>query len=171
MDFAWNTYCVFGVLEVLLVRLWREVKSSIIWLYPPWLDYYVSLHKVAGLIVVIPTNPRSSKWSPDAQVMIVLVSIVSAFSRAGDSGPKCIFAIFVWSFGPKPLGTFAKMETLALGSRNSGRRDVWNGAHLCNGFRDFVTHGRRLGPKDSGPQGRRLCCKCQAMASFRGGPI
>jgi hypothetical protein len=111
--------------------------------------------------------------------MVVLVSAVSAFSRAGDSslgGPetpaqKCVFVIFVRSFGPEPPGTFPRPETPALGSGDSGRRNFWSGARLCNGFGDFVTHARRLGAGDSIPQGQRLRGKCLATASFRGGPI
>jgi hypothetical protein len=52
---------VFLVFEVLPVCLQREVKPFIIWFYPPWLDYDVSLHKDVELVVVIPTSPRSSK--------------------------------------------------------------------------------------------------------------
>jgi hypothetical protein len=51
----------FWCLEVLRVCLRRDVKPFIIWFYPPWLDYDVSLHKVVDLIVVIPTSPRSSE--------------------------------------------------------------------------------------------------------------
>jgi hypothetical protein len=51
----------FWCLEVLPVCLRREVKPFIIWFYPPWLDYDVSLHKFVELVVVIPTSPRSSK--------------------------------------------------------------------------------------------------------------
>jgi hypothetical protein len=51
----------FWCLEVLPVCLRREVRPFIIWFYPPWLYYDVSLHKVVELVVVIATSPRSSK--------------------------------------------------------------------------------------------------------------
>jgi hypothetical protein len=51
----------FWCLEVLLVCFRREVKPFIIWFYPPWVKYYVSLHKVIELVVVTPTSPRSPK--------------------------------------------------------------------------------------------------------------
>jgi hypothetical protein len=51
----------FLCLEVLPVCLRREVKPFIVWFYPPWLDYDVSLHKVVKIVVMIPTSPRSSK--------------------------------------------------------------------------------------------------------------
>jgi hypothetical protein len=51
----------FLCLEVLPVCLGREVKPFIIWFYPPWLDYDVSMHRLVELIVVIPTSPRSLK--------------------------------------------------------------------------------------------------------------
>jgi hypothetical protein len=93
------------------------------------------------------------------------------FSRAGDSGPKCVFVIFVQSFGPEPLGTFARPVTPALGSGDSGRRDFWSGACLYIGLGVFLAHGRRLGARDSSPQSPRLRGKCPATASFHGGPI
>jgi hypothetical protein len=54
-------FLCFWCLEVLTVCLRREVNPFIIWFYPPWLDYDVSLHKVVELVVVIPMSPRSSK--------------------------------------------------------------------------------------------------------------
>jgi hypothetical protein len=68
-------FLCFWCLEVLPVCLRREVKSFIIWFYPPWLDYDVSLHRVIELVVVIPTSPRSKKWSPDAQVIAIFVLV------------------------------------------------------------------------------------------------
>jgi hypothetical protein len=52
------------------------------------LYYDVSLHHIVVLVVIFKTISRSLKPSPDTQVM------VSAFSRARDSGPKCVFSIF-----------------------------------------------------------------------------
>jgi hypothetical protein len=54
--------------------------------------------------------------------------VFQPFSRAGDSGPKCVFAIFIWSFSPEPPGTFARPETPTLGSGDSSRHDFWSGA-------------------------------------------
>jgi hypothetical protein len=74
------------------------------------------------------------------------------FYRAGDSCPKCVFAIFVQSFGLEPPGIFVRPETPALGSGDSGRHNFWSGARLCIGLGVFLTLGRRLGAGDSGPQ-------------------
>jgi hypothetical protein len=106
--------------------------------------------------------------------MVVLVSVVSAFfqgrrlwpRRAGDCGPKCVFAVFVRSFGPEPPGTFARPETPTLGSGDSSRRDFWSGARLCNGFGDFVTRGRRLGAGDSVSRPRILSISGGIFFSF-----
>jgi hypothetical protein len=120
---------------------------------PRQLDYDVSLHKVAWLVVVIPTSPRSLKTEFGCSSYGCFgLSCFCLFQgqrirppRGGDSDPKCFFAIFIWSFGPKPLGTFSRPETLALGSKDSGRRDFWSGTRLCSGIGVFLAHGRRLG--------------------------
>jgi hypothetical protein len=49
-----ETFIVFFILEVLSFRLYREVKPFLIWFYPSWQDYDISLHKFVGLVVVIP---------------------------------------------------------------------------------------------------------------------
>ena len=46
---------------------------SYIWLYAPWLDYDVSMHKVVELVVVIPTIQDHRNRSPDAKVLQVFV--------------------------------------------------------------------------------------------------
>jgi hypothetical protein len=50
-----ETLIAFFILEVLPIRLYREVNPFLIWFYPSWLDYDISLHKFVGLIVVIRT--------------------------------------------------------------------------------------------------------------------
>jgi hypothetical protein len=159
MDFAWNTYSVFGVRRFYRF-IFEEVKPFIIWFYPTWLDYDISLHKVAGLVVVIPTSPRLSK-------MEYGYSSYGCFGfnhfylftgrrvrprRAGDSGPKCAFAIFVRSFGPKSLGTFARSETPALGSRDSGYHKFLGGAHPSNGSQSLFVAWPETWARDTSPQ-------------------
>jgi hypothetical protein len=71
----------FLCLEVLPVCLQREVKPFIIWFYPPWLDYDVSLHKFAELVVVIPTSPRSPKMESECSSYCGFCFDVSASFR------------------------------------------------------------------------------------------
>jgi hypothetical protein len=128
---------------------------------------------------VIPTSPRSSKMESGCSTNGRFgFSCFCLFQgqrlrprRAGDSGPKCVLAVFVRSFGQEPPGTFARPETPALESGDSGRRDFWSGARLCIGPGVFLAHGQRLGAEDSGPQGQRLWGKCPATAIFCGRPI
>jgi hypothetical protein len=84
--------------------------------------------------------------------VVILVSAISAFSRAGDSSPKCVFAVFVWSFGLEPPGTFARLATPALGSGDSGCHEFLGGAHPSNGPRSLFD----AWPETPAPKGRRL---------------
>jgi hypothetical protein len=61
----------FLCLEVLPVCLRREVKPFIIWFYPPWLDYDVSMDEVVELVggdsnepKIIKNGVRMKKLSP-----------------------------------------------------------------------------------------------------------
>jgi hypothetical protein len=51
------------------------------------LDYDVSQHKVVELVIVIPTSPRSSKWSPNAKVLKVFIPGCFAVFRAAKVPP------------------------------------------------------------------------------------
>jgi hypothetical protein len=78
----------FWCLEVLLVCLQREVKPFIIWFYPPWLDYDVSLHKVVELVIVFPTSPRSSKMESGCSSYCRFCFVISAISGEAEiAGP------------------------------------------------------------------------------------
>jgi hypothetical protein len=81
----------FWCLEVLPVYLQREVKPHIIWFYPPWLYYDVSLHKVVELVVVIPTSLRSSKMESGCSSYCCFyfgISIVSERPKIASQGPE-----------------------------------------------------------------------------------
>jgi hypothetical protein len=71
----------FWCLEVLPVCLRGEFKPFIIWFYPHWLDYDVSLHKVVDIVVVIPTSPRSSKTESGCSSYCCFHFGISAISR------------------------------------------------------------------------------------------
>jgi hypothetical protein len=98
----------FWCLEVLPVRILREVKTFIIWFYAPWLYYEVCLHKVVELVVVIPTSPRSSKMEAGCSSYCRFHFGVSAsFRRGGFSRPMAensqtgaldYLSISVWIF-------------------------------------------------------------------------
>jgi hypothetical protein len=94
----------FLCLEVLSVCLQREVKPFIIWFYPPWLDYDVSLHKVVELVVMIPTSLRSSKME----------SGCSSYCRFR-------FGISAVSEGPKIAGPGPEIAGETGFSRSEGR--------------------------------------------------
>jgi hypothetical protein len=66
-------------LEVLPVHLLREIKPFIIWVYPPLLDYDVSMDELIDLVVVIPTSQDHQKQSPDAKVITVFVLMYLEF--------------------------------------------------------------------------------------------
>jgi hypothetical protein len=111
----------FWCLEVLPVCLCREVKPFLIWFYPPLLDYGVSIHRLVELIVVIPTNPRSSKTeSRCSSYGRFGFSCFCLFQgrrlrsrRAGDSGPKCVFAVFCPKIWPRTSVYFSRPKTPA----------------------------------------------------------
>jgi hypothetical protein len=107
---------------------------------------------------VIPMSPSHRKWSPNAQVMVVLVLGVSAFYRAEDSvlrgletPAQNVFSLFS-SEVPKPLGTFARPETPTLGFGDSSRHNFLGGARPRNGSRSLLDACPETWARDSGPQ-------------------
>jgi hypothetical protein len=110
--------------------------------------------------------------------MIILVSAISAFSKARDSdlvGPETlaqnVFSLFfVRYFGPEPPGTFPGQRLWAPGTKESGpslRTSKTQGvAQRRDGGGGFLAPAWRLRPK-----GRRLQRKWLAMANFVGRPI
>jgi hypothetical protein len=69
--------------------------------------------------------------------------------RARDSGPICVFVVFIWSFGPKPPGTFARPETPALGFGDSSHHDFLGGACPSNGSRSLLDAWPETWARDS----------------------
>jgi hypothetical protein len=124
---------------------------------------------------VIPTSPRSSKMESGCSSYDCYgFSCFCLFQgwrlqprRAGDSSPKCVFAIFVQSFGPEPPGTFARPENPTLVSGDSGRCEFLGGACSSNGSQGLFG----AWPETLASKGRRLQGKCPATTSFHGGPI
>ena len=97
--------------------------------------------------------------------MVVLVSAVSAFSRAGDSGlvgaetpAQNVFSLFfVWSFGPEPPGTFPGQSLRPLGTGDSGpslRTSKTRGvAQRRDGGGGFLAPARSIRPPKAGDSG------------------
>jgi hypothetical protein len=103
--------------------------------------------------------------------MIVLVSAVSAFSRAGDSGPKCVFAIFRPGFWPGTSGYFSWPKSPAPRDRRLRPKSLDLQNSRC---RSAQRWGRRLFspcPESPPSKGQRLRRKWPATAIFVGRPI
>ena len=76
-------------MEVLPVRLFREVKPFVIWLYHPLLYYDVFLYDLVDLVVLFKTSPRSSKSESGWKSYDHFSFVVSASFRGGGlSGPN-----------------------------------------------------------------------------------
>jgi hypothetical protein len=84
-------------LKILPVCLQKDVRPLVIWFYPPWLYYDISLHKVVELVVVIPMSQRSSKTeSGCSSYYHFCFGVFTSFGGPEKAGP-----------GPEKAGTLA----------------------------------------------------------------
>jgi hypothetical protein len=154
MDFAWNTYYIFGVWR--FYRFVFEERSNLLsfgFILLGWTMMFLYIN-LQGLLLWFQWAQDHQKRSLDDQIMVVLVSAVSAFSRAGDSSlgrpetpAQNVFSPLLFGILARNLWIpFSRLETLAPKAR-AGHRDFQGGPCLWTGLKSFWCMAGDLGQR------------------------